>query len=206
MSPPRTLDPDVSRRLLDAAERLFYRWGVQAVGIDAVVAEAGVATKTLYAHFGSKDGLVEAYLRRRDQRWLGWLRDAVAAAGSGPACVLAVFDALREWFAEPGYNGCAFINVAGELTASPVARAVARDHKVALREFLRDVAVRGGANDPAVLADRLMLLVEGAIVTAHVEGDADAALRARSAAAALLQLDRLPSTALDEPQRLAGGE
>src|SRR5947209_3679014 len=71
-----TVDTDVSQRLLDAAERLFYERGVQAVGVDAVVAEAGVATKTLYARFGSKDGLVEAYLRRRDQRWLNWLHDA----------------------------------------------------------------------------------------------------------------------------------
>jgi AcrR family transcriptional regulator len=185
------LDPDISRRLLDAAERLFYRRGLQAVGIDAVVAEAGVSTKTLYAYFGSKDGLVEAYLRRRDRRWLDWLRGAVAVAEPGRARVLAVFDALGEWFAEPGYNGCAFINAAGELAASPTARAVARDHKLALRALLGDVAAQAGVGAPGVLAERLMLLVEGAIVTAHVEGDAGAAPRARSAAAALLELDRL---------------
>ncbi|MDQ2883650.1 MAG: TetR/AcrR family transcriptional regulator [Actinomycetota bacterium] len=186
MSPSRDLD--VRRRILDAAERLFYDRGVQAVGVDAVVADAGVATKTLYAHFGSKDALVEAYLRRRDQRWLGWLRSAVAAAEPGPARVLAVFDALAEWFAEAGFNGCAFINVAGELAHSPIARAVARDHKRALRALLHEVADDTGVADPAVLADRLMLLVEGAIVTAHVEGDAEAAMRGRSAAAALLEL------------------
>jgi AcrR family transcriptional regulator len=118
MSP--TVDNDVSQRLLDAAERLFYERGVQAVGVDAVVAEAGVATKTLYAHFGSKDGLVEAYLRRRDRRWLDWLRNAVDTAESGPARVFAVFDALTQWFTQPNYNGCAFINIAGELSISPV--------------------------------------------------------------------------------------
>ncbi|MHA6795045.1 TetR/AcrR family transcriptional regulator [Pseudonocardia bannensis] len=202
MSPTRTLDPDVSRRLLDAAERLFYARGVQAVGIDAVVAEAGVATKTLYTHFGSKDGLVEAYLRRRDQRWLDWLRGAVAAVEPGPARVSAVFDALGEWFAEPGYNGCAFINVAGELAPSPAARAAARDHKLALRALLAEVAAEAGVSDPPVLAERLMLLVEGAIVTAHVEGDARAARRARSAAEALLDLDRSAGATAPPP---AGG-
>lgn len=187
----RALDPQVTTRLLDAAERLFYRAGVHSVGVDAVVAEAGVATKTMYAHFGSKDTLVEAYLRRRDQRWLDWLRDVVAAADPGPARVSAVFDALHQWFSQPGYNGCAFINVAGELAANSTARAVARDHKTALRALLADVAVAAGSADPAVLAERLMLLVEGAIVTAHVEGDAQAALRGRGAAAALLELDRM---------------
>lgn len=191
MRPTRTLDPDVNARLLDAAERLFYARGVQAVGVDAVVSEAGVATKTLYAHFGSKDGLVEAYLRRRDQRWHDWLRGALAAADDGPARVLAVFDALGEWFATPGFNGCAFINVAGELATSPAVRVVARDHKRLLRAVLCEVAAQAGVDEPTVLAEQLMLLVEGAIVTAHVEGDSHAALRARSAASALLELDGL---------------
>ncbi len=191
MSSTRLLDSAVTTRLLDAAERLFYAHGVQSVGVDAVVSEAGVATKTLYVHFGSKDGLVEAYLRRRDQRWNDWLRAAVEAADHGPARVFAVFDALGEWFAAPGFNGCAFINVAGELTDSRAARAVARDHKRTLRALLAGVAAQAGVADPAVLAERLMLLVEGAIVTAHVEGDLDAARRARSAASALLRVDGL---------------
>lgn len=109
MSPTRSAAPDVTARLLDAAERLFYRDGVRSVGVDAVVTEAGVATTTLYAHFGSKDGLVEAYLRRRDERWLTWLRGVVEAADPGTARVRAVFDALGRWFAQPDFNGCAFI-------------------------------------------------------------------------------------------------
>ncbi|HEX3427084.1 MAG TPA: TetR/AcrR family transcriptional regulator [Acidimicrobiales bacterium] len=189
MPPIGTVDTDTAGRILDAAERLFYQRGIQAVGIDAVVAEAGVATKTLYSYFGSKDGLVTAYLRRRDRRWMDWLREAAAAAPPGPDRVAAVFDALGTWFADPAFNGCAFINVAGELAASPTARDVAREHKVALRGFLREVAVGCGGGDPESLADWLMLLVEGAIVTAHVEGDSQAALRARAAAAALLQRD-----------------
>lgn len=183
----RVLDSTTAQRVLDAAERLFYASGVQAVGIDAVVAEAGVATKTLYAHFGSKEALVEAYLRRRDRRWLNWLTDRVNRAAPGRDRVLAVFDALGEWFAEPGFSGCAFINVAGELHANPATRAAARDHKLALRALLHQIAASADVTDPATLADRLMLLVEGAIVTAHVEGDERAAAAAKSAAAALLE-------------------
>ncbi|MGH3755424.1 MAG: TetR/AcrR family transcriptional regulator [Pseudonocardiaceae bacterium] len=186
-------DSATAQRVLDAAERLFYSRGVQAVGIDAVVAEAGVATKTLYAHFGSKDGLVEAYLRRRDRRWLDWLHRRLDTTGDNRQRVLAVFDALGEWFAEPGFSGCAFINVAGELADNPMARAVAREHKLALRALLHRVAADAGVPDPGTLAERLMLLVEGAIVTAYVEGDQSAAARARSAAAALLDCADRPS-------------
>ncbi|HEY6421955.1 MAG TPA: TetR/AcrR family transcriptional regulator, partial [Pseudonocardiaceae bacterium] len=91
-----------------------------------------------------------------------------------------------EWFAEPGFSGCAFINVAGELGGNPVARSLAREHKLALRALLHRVAAGTGVADPGTLAERLMLLVEGATVTAYVEGDESAAARARSAAAELL--------------------
>lgn len=195
MSSSRSLTGDPASRLLDAAERLFYRHGVQAVGVDAVVAEAGVATKTLYTHFGSKDGLVEAYLQRRHHRWLEWLRGAVAAAEPGSGQVLAVFDALGEWFHEPDFNGCAFINASGELPAGVNARAIARDHKAELRALLVEVAVSGGAADPAMLADQLALLVEGAIVTAHLQGQSQAAVSARSAAAVLLGSSGQPASA-----------
>jgi AcrR family transcriptional regulator len=183
---PSVRTDDVDAVVLDAAEALFYRAGVQAVSVDAIVAQAGVATKTLYARFGSKEGLVEAYLRRRDQRWLDWLGAAVAAAPFGPDRVVAVFDALHQWFTQPDFNGCAFINVAGELATNATARAVARDHKRALRALLSQVAIDAGARHPSRLADGLMLLVEGAIVTAHVEGDTEAASRGGRAALALL--------------------
>jgi AcrR family transcriptional regulator len=182
---PETPDSSAAVRVLDAAERLFYARGVQAVGVDMVVAEAGVGVKTLYAHFGSKDRLVEAYLRRRDRRWLDRLQARMAQV-QGRDRVLAVFDALNAWFAEPGFSGCAFINVAGELHTNPVLRAIAREHKVALRTLLHSATSEAEVADPETLADWLMLLVEGAIVTAHVEGDRLAATRARSAAAALL--------------------
>src|SRR5919199_6425825 len=94
LSPPSPGAPDSSaaQRILDAAERLFYSRGVQAVGMDMVVAEAGVGLKTLYANFGSKSQLVEAYLRRRNQRWLDRLRGRIAQR-QGRDRVLTGFDA-----------------------------------------------------------------------------------------------------------------
>ncbi len=179
MSPSRTLDSDVRTRLLDPAERLFYGRGVQAVGIDAVVTKAGVATKTLYTCFGSKVracGDLPAAPRPALARLAARCR---GRRETGAAQVLAVFDALGSWFAEPGFNGCAFINVAGELATRHTARAIARDHKRGLRAQLADVAQGCGVADPTALAERLMLLVEGAIVTAHIEGNAAAAAQAR---------------------------
>jgi AcrR family transcriptional regulator len=202
---PEIPDSSAAQRVLDAAERLFYSRGVQAVGIDMVVAEAGVGLKTLYTHFRSKDRLVEAYLRRLNRRFLDRLQARMAQV-QGRDQVLAVFDALGDWFAEPDFSGCAFINVAGELHANPAARAIAREHKQSLRALLQRTVRAAAVTDPDTLADRLMLLVEGAVVTAYVEGDELAAVRARSAATVLMDCagqrhgNDVPSHAADRLQ------
>lgn len=176
-------------RILDAASTAFYRRGIGAVGVDAVVAEAGVAKATLYHHFRSKDELVVAFLRRRDERWRDWLRAAVERlapdAGGRP---LAVFDALGEWFASDDFRGCAFINAAAEI-ADPAhpARTAVEDHKRLLGDYLAEILREAGAADPATDAGALLLLVEGAIVSALIERDAASAARARRAAARILE-------------------
>src|SRR5690348_8635252 len=116
--------------VLAAAEALFYERGVQQVGMDQVRAAAGVSLKRLYQLFPSKERLVLDYLAARDERWLSSVRDHAHNAGS----VLAVFDWLAEWFAEPDFRGCAFVNSFGELggTSEPVAD-IARRHKEAFR-------------------------------------------------------------------------
>ena len=86
-------------RILITAYALFTTYGLSAVGVDRVVAEAGVAKSTLYRHFPSKDDLVVAVLDRRDLIWTqGWLRPEVERLASTPAGrLLAIFDALDIW-------------------------------------------------------------------------------------------------------------
>jgi AcrR family transcriptional regulator len=186
----RRPDPEAERtRLLDAAEALFYERGVQAVGIDDVRTAAGVSLKRLYQLFPSKDRLVVGFLERRDARWRGRLADFVAAragAGAAPADrILAVFDWLGEWFAEPGFRGCAWINSYGELggTSSDVAR-LARAHKTAFRTYL--AALVADAALPPAVTDELLLLAEGAMVTAGIFNTTDPARHARHAAETLI--------------------
>ncbi len=171
-------------RILATAAELFYREGVRAVGVGRIADEARVAKMSLYYHFRSKDDLVAAWLERRDAVWMGWLEGAVESAGGG---VLAVFDALREWFEQPDFRGCAFVNTQAELghTDERVAAVIAA-HKRDLRGFLTGLAAAQGLPEPELLGRRLQLLVEGAIVTAAIEGDAGAAAEAREAAERLL--------------------
>lgn len=109
----------VRERLLDAAETLFHRDGIARTGVDAVLAEAGISTATLYAHFGGKDRLVVADLQRRLDRWRRVWDNAVAAATTPEDRLLAVFDALARFREnQPAMRGCAFLATAVEFPGS----------------------------------------------------------------------------------------
>ena len=176
------MDHDEARaKLLDTAEELFYARGIQAVGMDAIRSGSGVSLKRLYQCFPAKGDLVEAYLRRRDERWRRSLADHVSAHPPGDA-VPAVFDWLRQWFSEDDFRGCAFINSFGELgDAAPGVARVVREHKDRLRGYLRSLTGSTG------LGDQIFALVEGATVIAGITGDPGAADTAKAAAETLLQ-------------------
>ena len=165
--------------VLTAAEALFYERGVQQVGMDQVRTAAGVSLKRLYQLFPSKDRLVEEYLLARDARWLSSVRAYALKADT----VLAVFDWLANWFAEPDFRGCAFVNSFGELGGtSPAVADIARRHKEAFRQLIRDLV---GDDE---LGDQITLLAEGAITMAAINGSAEAAHQAKRAAETLLSL------------------
>ncbi|WP_030377723.1 MULTISPECIES: TetR/AcrR family transcriptional regulator [unclassified Streptomyces] len=169
--------------LLDAAEALFYERGIQAVGMDAVRAAAGIPLKRIYGLFATKEELVVAVLRRRDRRWRASLTEYVERHEDPRERLLSVFDWLERWFAEPGFRGCAWINAYGELgTASPAVLAEVRAHKRAFHEQIT-AWVDAAADVPA---EPVCLMAEGAIVTAAITGDTKAARPAREAARTLL--------------------
>ena len=176
---------DLSEQILDTAAELFYRDGVRAVGVDRIAAESGVAKMTLYYHFRSKDELVAAWLRRRDDEWMSWLASAVERRRGSR--LLAVFEALREWFETPTFRGCAFVNAYGELGSSnPAAAEIVALHKRKLNEYLADLARQEGVTESDALARELLVLVDGAIVTASIQGNARPADDARGAAAKVI--------------------
>ena len=174
--------------LVDIALDLFSRDGFHATGIDKILAESGVAKMTLYKHFRSKDELILAALRRRDERFRNWFMRTVERRADTPReRLLAMFDALEEWFTESKFTGCIFINAAAEYAASdnPI-HATSAEHKRLVLAYVCDLAAAAGARDPDELTAELGLLIEGAIVMAHVYGQCDYARTARSAAEKLI--------------------
>lgn len=173
------------RRVLDAASELFYAQGIHAVGVDSIAAAAGVTKKTLYDRFGSKDQLVAAYLRTRDERWRERLTAATQRGGSRER-LLATFDALADWLRQESPRGCSFINALAELPdpAHP-ARAVINNQKSWLLDYLTELAAP--APRPRHLAEQLLLLHEGALVSYGSRAVADPVQQAKRVAAMLLE-------------------
>lgn len=174
--------------LVGTALALFSKHGFHATGIDRILAESGVAKMTLYKHFRSKDDLILAALRRRDEEFRRWFQAEIESRGMTPhEQILAVFDVLDMWFKDPEFNGCCFIHAAGEYGRKddPV-HAAAAEHKARVLSYLRDLAQAAGASAPDNISRQLMLIIDGAIVAAHVSGDTSAARSAHSLAEALL--------------------
>lgn len=191
MSPPAKVPP-ARQRLLEAADRLFYSEGVHTVGgIDRVIEEAGgVAKGSLFYNFSGKDDLIAAYLAGRDQR----RRDRIAKFQHGlddpPAHkLLAIFEALGEAVAEPGYKGCPFANANAE------ARPPGSVESAALRTF-RDWMANamlslcedaGYAHPGGDVSARLCLLYDGAVAGSNLDAQPQAVGIAKELASMVLE-------------------
>lgn len=186
-----------ARAVLAAASELFYAHGLHAVGVEAIAERAGVTKKTLYDRFGSKERLVVEYLRGRDRRWRDLLAERLGATGPGAVDRLrALFDASRAWALAEGSRGCAMVNAHAEVgDPSHPAHAVIVEQKRWMQELLRDLVRRTDPTGrPAArtgreadrLADTLLVLHEGALVSHGLGVVPDAFDRAEEAALALL--------------------
>jgi AcrR family transcriptional regulator len=181
--------PGARDRLIAASYELFTHRGICDVGVDEVVAKAGVAKATLYRHFSSKEDLVLAFMDRRAEVWTDEVIDRLPRerAEDPKGQLLALFDVLDEWFhRRADYEACSFVKVLFEVGAeSRIGRACIA-HLDRIRDILRDRAERAGLHDAKDLAWSLNILVKGSIVCA-AEGDVDSARRAKPVAAWLIE-------------------
>jgi AcrR family transcriptional regulator len=216
MTPPRTKsvaelfglpDPPTTgrERLVTEAVELFARHGFGAVGIDRVIAAAGVTKTTFYRHFEGKDDLMVAAVQRRDEWELrAWGRAVRELAGDDPAGqLLALWDVIDLWFNDPAFHGCMFMNAAAEFPNphDPVHRAAAA-HRRKMRDGWRDLARAGGADAAGAetFADCFTALIEGAFILRQVHGRDDAARTVRPAAEQLVAT-YLPAAAATSGRR-----
>ncbi|MBO1113065.1 TetR/AcrR family transcriptional regulator [Bordetella petrii] len=182
-------------RIRETARRMFYQDGIRAVGVDALVAEAGVTKPSLYRSFSSKDELAASYLRDYEAEFWGKFEAGGQQHPDDPRAALMVyFDGLaRRAAGSGGYRGCGLTNAAVEYPEPDhPARLVAVAHKAQLRARMVELARAMGADDADMLADGLLLLLEGAFVSSQLFGRGGPARHLSEAAGRLIDASVRP--------------
>jgi AcrR family transcriptional regulator len=174
-------------RLLAAADDLFYREGVQTVGIERIITQAGVAKASLYSTFGSKDALVLAYLEHRRADTGEQIHRALRRFRTPAGRLLGVFDALGEQFTAPGFDGCAFDKASAEAPPGSAVQKATQAYRDSVRTMFVTLATEADVADPDALARQFHLLYDGAATAARMDHDPSAATTARAAAAVILE-------------------
>lgn len=176
------------QQILETASELFYQKGIQYVGINEVIAASGVAKRTLYRWFPSKDLLIEAVMTYRAAEWIRWFETAVSEGGNTPKeRLLATFDVLRDWYASPNFRGCPFINAVLEIAdASHKAHHVSINLRESIRQIIVRLAAEAGIKNPDYFSRQYLLLIGGASLMATIEQSPEGATFAQTALSVLI--------------------
>jgi AcrR family transcriptional regulator len=179
---------DAKNRILDTASKLFYEDGIQNVGIDRIVKESSVAKMTLYKYFNSKNELIASFLDYAHDKWRVWFLESLEEHNK--RCqnrIQAYFLALHDWVNLDDFRGCPFINSVVELAQNthPGAK-IAQDHRAYIRDYLSEQIRLEGVKFDSKLAEKLLILMDGAIIGALM-GKKDAAMLAGDVALTLMQ-------------------
>ncbi|KQY57437.1 TetR/AcrR family transcriptional regulator [Nocardioides sp. Root140] len=178
--------PGPRERLLEAGQDLFYSQGA-SVGVDALLKQANVARRSLYEHFGGKDGLIEAVIRRASEQDIAWYEEALAGAEEPRTRLLGLFDRLDELVANADFRGCRYFATDLALTdPQHPAHAETDAFRQRLRALLVTELTALGHDDPGRAAEQLHLLIEGTLVMGSTRGNPHPARAARDLAARLI--------------------
>lgn len=185
----RPADPSTRDKIFATARELFYREGFNAVGIDTIAAAAGVAKTSLYRWFPSKDQLIVAVLESlHDDFWKQWESVAERHEGNAADELRAQLEWIGKWITDPRSCGCPLLNAAAEFREpSHPARDVVLRSKQLLRRRLLQLSMAIGAADPQLLADQLVLLIDGAFADSQALGKTGPAASLMAAATAIAE-------------------
>jgi len=174
-------------KVFKTAARMFYQHGYRAIGVDTLAAESGIGKMTLYRHYPTKDDLIVAHLKDSDDLFWSNFEEITKDAPTAREKLLAFFEGLQDYVQSPTCYGCPFLNVATEYPETDYpGHQVAIEHKQSVRVKFRQLAKEAGAKKPDVLADQLLLLMDGAYMASRMFGTKNPAAHLAEAAQVLV--------------------
>lgn len=189
------------QRILATAADLFFREGYHAVGIDTIIERSGVAKMTLYRHFSSKNALIIAYLEQTNNDFWCWVEQAINEHPADPReQLVAIFEKLADLLTDPATCACAFQQATIEFPhiEHPIHQ-VAIQQREAIRACFCTLTAQAGAPQPDLLAEQLLLLLEGALMQGRLRGPTDLALPLLQSVNALIDAQLSAPTIPEHP-------
>jgi AcrR family transcriptional regulator len=183
---------NMREKILDVATLLFDARGINASGVDTIIAESGIAKATLYKHFPSKNQLVMAYLRDKSDRFYEWLNDKLPGERNNPRDILyELCELVEQWITTPEFHGLPFHIAAVEFPdpSHPI-NSYSVELSKELQHYLSRIAALASVKDPDTLGQQLAIIFEGAALIERLSPGSGAARRARNAALTLIQSAR----------------
>jgi AcrR family transcriptional regulator len=179
----------MDERIIAIASGLFETRGIQASGVDTIIAEAGIAKATLYKYFPSKNLLITAYLRDKSDRFYDWINTRLASKKANSIEILITLcELVEQWISTPEFHGLPFHIASVEFPdpEHPINQYSAV-LAVELQGYLSKIAEVAGAKDPQALGQQLTILFEGAALVERLSPGSGAANRAKNAAITLIK-------------------
>ena len=177
-------------KLFRIATELFFQYGYRAVGVDTITSESGIGKMTLYRHFGSKDDLIVAFLKESNKEFWEYFKQSTKDAPTAREKLLAFFEVLQNYLAAPACFGCPFINLVSEYPEIDYpGHQVALEHKQSVLAWFNQLAIEAGAKNSEMLANALLLLMDGAYIGTRMFGSSPDNPASIVAAAAKILID-----------------
>ena len=180
---------NMREKILDVATLLFDARGINASGVDTIIAESGIAKATLYKYFPSKNQLIIAYLREKSDRFYAWLNQKLQSRKANPKEILyELCDLVEQWITTPEFHGLPFHIASVEFPdpAHPI-NSYSVELSNELQHYLIRIARLAGARDPDTLGQQLAIIFEGAALIERLSPGSGAAKRAKNAALTLIK-------------------
>lgn len=164
-------EPFARERILETALVLFTLHGINNVGVDRIIKEANVAKMTFFKYFPSKKDLIISFLELRDEKSMAWINEGINKITSDKSKRLGAFiKVMNQWFLNPEFSGCAFINRTAELGAENVdEKELCLVHKKKMAKLIEEMAKDASLKDPAKFAMQLVMLIDGATVQGQMD-------------------------------------
>jgi len=154
--------------IIETAGPLFAWKGYGNVGINEILKTGEIARASFYHHFESKDALCAAWLETLHERSVEH-HDSLLDSDQAPEAILReYFEALKAWLIENDFRGCPYTNTGTFMTDdAPAVRDAIETHKIFIRDFFIDLAMRVRPDGGRELGECFFLLYSGATTEAQ---------------------------------------